>query len=114
MSVYAMVNEGRPTVLGDGKEENGVMNTRLGNNLYIAGIAGAVLSLLYAVDAVWVHGSGQSLLPISGRYVSREEMHIAITIGVALALLSWGVGAAARYLLNRPAQKQTGADDPRD
>lgn len=89
------------------------MKTRLGNNLYNAGMAGAALSLLYSIDAIWVHNSGQSLLPIPGRFVSREDMLIAIATGVALALVSWGAGGAARYLLNRSAQKQTGADDSR-
>jgi len=89
------------------------MNTRLGKTLYGTGLAGAALSLLYAVDAIWVHESGQSLLPISGRYLSREEMLIAIAIGVTLALLSWSAGCAARYLINQSTQKQVSADDPR-
>lgn len=99
--------------MGDGKEESGVMNTRLGNNLYNAGMAGAALSLLYAIDVIWVHESGQSLLPISGRHVSREEMLIAIAISITLALLSWGAGGAVRYFLNQAAEKQASADDPR-
>jgi len=89
------------------------MKTRLGTILYRAGLTGAALSLLYAIDAIWVHESGQSLLPISGRYLSREEMHTAIAIGVTLALLSWGAGAAARHLLNKSAKQQAGAGDPR-
>jgi hypothetical protein len=82
------------------------MNARLGNILYGAGLAGAALSLLYAIDAVWVHESGRSLLPISGRHVSREEMFIAIGISVALALLSWGAGVAGRYYLNKSADSR--------
>ena len=61
------------------------MNTRLGNILYRAGLVGAALSLLYVVDAIWVHESGKSLLPISGRFMSREDMFAAIAIGVVLA-----------------------------
>lgn len=87
------------------------MNTRLGNILYKIGMAGAALSLLYSIDAIWVHGSGRSLLPISKNYVSREEMLIAIAIGIILALLSWGAGAAARRFLNQLAKKRARADD---
>ena len=81
------------------------MNTRLGNILYRAGLVGAALSLLYAVDAIWVHESGRSLLPISGRFVSREDMLTAIAIGIVLALLSWGTGTAARRYVNKLAEK---------
>ena len=76
------------------------MNTRLGNILYGAGLIGAAISILYSIDAVWVHESGKSLLSMSGRFVSREDMLAAIGIGVALTLLSWGAGAAARYFVN--------------
>ncbi len=86
------------------------MNTRLGNILYRAGLVGAALSLLYAVDAIWVHESGRSLLPISGRFVSREDMLTAIAIGIVLALLSWGVGGVARYYVNKLADKQPDPD----
>ena len=81
------------------------MNTRLGNILYRAGLVGGALSLLYAVDAVLVHESGRSLLPISGRFMSREDMFAAIAIGVVLALLSWGTGTAARYYVDKLAEK---------
>ena len=73
--------------------------------LYRAGLVGAALSLLYAVDVIWVHASGRSLLPIPGRFVSREGMLTAIAIGLMLALLSWGTGTAARYLVNKLAEK---------
>ncbi len=75
------------------------MNTRLGNILYGAGLIGAAISILYSIDAVWVHESGKSLLSMSGRFVSREDMLAAIAIGVTLALWSWGAGAAARYFV---------------
>ena len=81
------------------------MNTRLGNILYRAGLVGAALSLLYVVDAVWVHESGRSLLPISGRFMSREDMFAAIAIGIVLALVSWGTGTAARYYVNKLAEQ---------
>ena len=81
------------------------MAARLGNILYRAGLVGAALSLLYVVDAIWVHESGKSLLPISGRFMSREDMFAAIAIGVVLALLSWGTGTAARYYVNKLAEK---------
>ncbi len=76
------------------------MNTRLGNILYGAGLIGAAISILYSIDAVWVHESGKSLLSMSGRFISREDMLAAIGIGIALTLLSWGAGAAARYFVN--------------
>ena len=86
------------------------MNTRLGNILYGAGLVGAVISLFYVVDAVWVHEAGGSLLPISGRYMSREDMLAAIAIGVVLALLSGGAGGVARYYVNKLAEKQPDSD----
>jgi hypothetical protein len=86
------------------------MKTLLGNILYGAGLVGAALSLLYAIDAIWVHQSGRSLLRISGRFVSREDMLTAIAIGIVLALLSWGVGGVARYYVNKLADKQPDPD----
>ena len=93
----------RPNWAGAGS--NAVMNTRPGNILYGAGLAGAAISSLYSIDAIWVHSTGQSLLPISGRFVSREDMLAAISIGLVSALLCWGAGSMARYLLNRTATK---------
>jgi hypothetical protein len=88
------------------------MNTRLGTILYGIGLAGAALSLLYATDAIFVHSSGKSLLPIPGRYISREDMLVAISIGIALALLFWGAGAAARYFINKSAATQAARPEP--
>ena len=81
------------------------MNTRLGNILYRAGLVGAAISILYSIDTIWVHESGKSFLPISGRFVSREDMLATVGIGVALTLLSWGAGTAARYYVNKLAEK---------
>lgn len=86
------------------------MNTRFGNILFGAGLVGAAISLFYAVDAVWVGRGAGSLLPISGRYMSREEMLAAIAIGVLLALLSAGAGGVARYFVNKSAEKQPNPD----
>ena len=86
------------------------MNTRSGNILYGAGLVGAAISSLYSVDAIWVHSSGQSLLPISGRFMSREDMLTAIGIGLVAALVCWGAGSLARHLVNRSAAKQAVAD----
>ena len=86
------------------------MNTRFGNILFGAGLVGAALSLFYAIDAVWVHEGGGSLLPISGRYMSREDMLAAIAIGAVLALLSGGDGGVARYYVNKLAEKQPDPD----
>ncbi len=84
----------------------GDMDTRLGNIFYGVGLAGAAVSSIYAIDAVWVHASGSSILPISGRFVSRDDMLSAIGIGLVSALVWWAAGAAARNLINRSAARQ--------
>ncbi len=66
--------------------------------------------MFYVVDTIWVHRAGGSLLPISGRYMSREDMLAAIAIGVTLALLSGGAGGVARYYVNKLAEKQPDPD----
>lgn len=81
------------------------MKARLGNTLYKAGLIGAVISLFYVVDTIWVHAGGRSLLPIFGRFLPGEDMLYTIEIGGVLALLSWGTGAAARYYMNKLAEK---------
>ncbi len=86
------------------------MNALRGNILYGAGLVGAAISLFYAVDVVWVHESGKSLLPISGRFMSREDMFAAIAFGVTLALLSGGAGEIARYYVKKLANKQPDPD----
>lgn len=87
------------------------MNTRLGNTLYGIGLAGAAIAIVFAVDAIWVHASGKSLLPIRGRFVSREDMLASVGIAVVVALACWGAGAAARYLVNKSAEKKAAAKD---
>jgi hypothetical protein len=81
------------------------MKTLLANILYTAGLIGAAISLLYVVDTIWMHAGGRSLLPIFGRFLPREDMLHTIVIGIVLALLSWGAGAAARYYVNKLAKK---------
>ena len=88
------------------------LNTRLGSILYWAGLACAAIGVLYAVDAVWIYDSGISLLPTAGRYMSLEEMFVAVGIGVLLALISWRAGAAARSCVNKSAEMRTGAKYP--
>ena len=90
------------------------MNTRLGTNLYRVGLVGAAISILYTMDVVWVHTSGSSILPISGRFVSREDMVATVAIGVTATLLFWGGGAAARYLVDKSAETRAAADMPRE
>ncbi len=77
------------------------MNPRLGNILYWAGRAAAAICVVYAIDAISVHKSGISLLPISGRFISREEIFAIVAISVVLAVLSWRTGRAARSYLNK-------------
>ncbi len=79
------------------------MNPRLGNILYWAGLVGAGISVFYAVDAIFVYQNGTSLLPISGRFISREEIFATVAISVVLAVLSWRAGTAARNFLIKPA-----------
>ena len=87
------------------------MNTRLGNILYRAGLVGAAISLFYVIEVIWVYESGKSLLPISGRFISRQDMLETIATGTALALLLWGAGGAARYFVNRSAEKRVASND---
>ncbi len=82
------------------------MNPRLGNILYLAGLVGAGICVFFAVDAILVYQSGRSLLPISGRFVSRQDMLIAVAIGAVMAVLSWRAGKAARNFLIKPAGNQ--------
>lgn len=108
-----MVNGNCSTVRGGtARKRGGGMNTRLGKILYNTGLAAGALILLYPIDAIFVHGSGKSLLPIPGRYVSREDMFVAISIGIAVALLFWGAGAAARYFVNKSAETQAVRPEP--
>ena len=88
------------------------MNTRLGNILYGAGLVGAAMSVFYAVDVMWVYESGKSLLPISGRFLSLEEMFVATAIAGVLAVLSWRAGVAARSFVNKSAELRAAVKDP--
>ena len=78
-----------------------VLNSRVGNILYGAGLVAAVLCVFYAIDAIWVYQSGKSLLPISGRFISREEIFATVAISVVVAVLSWRAGSAARAYLSQ-------------
>ena len=86
------------------------MNSRLGNILYLAGLVGAGICVLFAVDAIMINQNGRSVLLISGRFVSRGEMISAIAIGATLALLSWRAGVAARSFVNKSAEKRAARD----
>ena len=90
------------------------MNTRLGAYLYGAGLVGAAISILYTMDVVWVQASGSSLLPIPGRFVSREDMLATVAIGITVTLLFWGCGAAARYYVNKSAEMRAAEDESRE
>ncbi len=81
------------------------MNSRLGIILYLAGVIGAGVCILFAVDSILIYQSGNSFLLISGRFVSRGEMISAIAIGATLALLSWRAGVAARFSCHQIGRK---------
>ncbi|MFT5181923.1 MAG: hypothetical protein ACI8S3_001809 [Alphaproteobacteria bacterium] len=86
------------------------MNTRLGSNLYRAGLTAAAISVVYTINIIWIGQSGESFLPLPERYMSREEMLSSVGVGVALSLLFGGGGAAARYFVNKSAETQAAAD----
>ena len=80
------------------------MNTRLGTNLYRAGLIAAAISILYTIDVIWISESGSSFLPLPKRYISREGMLTSVVVGIVLTLLFWGGGAMANYYLNKSAE----------
>lgn len=80
------------------------MDTRLGSNLYRAGLVGASISIIYTINVIWMSEAGSSFLPIPKRYVSREEMIATVAVGVTITLLIWGGGALARYFVNKAAE----------
>ena len=90
------------------------MNTRLGSFLYGIGLAAAAIVILYTIDVIWVHERGSSLLPISGRFVSREEMLATAAIGFIVTLLLWGAGAAARSIVNKSAESHAARNKPHE
>ena len=102
-----------PDVFLDDNEKVKSVNTRLGNFLYGVGLTAAAIVILYTVDVIWVHGSGSSLLPISGRFVSREEMLITSVVGFTVTLLLWGAGALVRNIVNKAAESEAANNKPR-
>ena len=88
------------------------MNTRLGNILFWAGLIGAAICIFYAIDKIWVYESGRSLLLTSGHFVTLEDMLIAVAISVAMALLSWRSGVAARLYFDKAAEKKATPKGP--
>jgi hypothetical protein len=87
----------------------GGTKSRLGSILYGAGLFGAAICVLFLFDAISVHQSGESLLPISGRFLTRQDMVVTIAVAAVLALLSWRAGVAARNYVNRSAEKRRAA-----
>ena len=75
------------------------MKVRIANVAYRAGLVGAAISIIYTINTVWTHETGQPLLSTSRSYISREDMLASVTIGVALTFLSWGGGVAVRHFL---------------
>ncbi len=88
------------------------MKTRFGDVLFWTGVIGAAICMLYAVDTIWIHQTGRSILQISGGFRSFEDMLAAVAIGVVLAVLFWGAGVAARSHVNKSAEKRSGPKEP--
>jgi hypothetical protein len=65
--------------------------------MYGIGLVGAVGSLLYAVNTIWIFESG----------VSFEDMLVAVGISIALILLSAGLCLGARSFLNKVDEEKT-------
>ena len=84
------------------------MHARLGSIMYWAGIVGAVFSLLHGVDTIWVHQSGTSLIGISGKFVSRPEMLLALVLSFVVAGLFFAAGWSARAYLTELAARKAG------
>lgn len=84
----------------------GGTNSRLGSILHGVGLLGVAICVGYVLDVIWVHQSGQSLLPISGRFVSRQDLMVTMAVGTVLGLLSWQIGVVARLYANRAAEKK--------
>lgn len=77
------------------------------------GLVGAMGSLLYAVNTIWIFESGVSLLRTSGRHISYEEMLVAVGISIALILLSAGLCLAAKSFLNKASEENAAKDNTR-
>lgn len=77
------------------------------------GLVGAMGSLLYAFNTIWIFESGVSLLGASGHHVSYEEMLVAVGISIALMILSAGLCLAAKSFLNKVAEEKAAIDNPR-
>lgn len=86
------------------------MKTRLGSNLYRAGLIGASISIIYTINVIWISESGSSFLPLPERYVSPEEMVSTAAAGILVTLLFWGGGAAANYKINKRAETRAAAE----
>jgi hypothetical protein len=89
------------------------MSIFFGNFMYGFGLIGAMGSLLYAVNTIWIFKSGESILRTSGRYVSYEEMLAAVGISIALIMLSAGLCLAARSFLNKASEENAAIDNTR-
>ncbi len=87
------------------------MKTRFGDVLFWTGVIGAAICMLYAVDTIWIHQTGRSILQISGGFQSREDMLTAVAIGIVLACLFGGAGVAARSHVNKSAEIRAAAID---
>lgn len=82
------------------------MKKNLGHILYGAGLFGAAICLLIVFDSISVRQSGQSLLPITGRFMSQQDLVVTFLVASVLGLLSWRIGVAARNHVNRTAKSR--------
>jgi hypothetical protein len=81
--------------------------------MYGIGLVGAVGSLLYAVNTIWIFESGVSLLQTSGRHISYEEMLVAVGASIILILLSACLCLAAKSFLTKVSEENTAIDNRR-
>jgi len=88
------------------------MNTRLGIIMFWTGLIGAAMCILYTVDAVFVYESGKSILYSSAHFASREDMLLAVIVGVVLALFFPSIGATAQSFVNKSAEERAAAKVP--
>ena len=93
-------------------KKHDAMHTRLGHVVFWAAQSAAAFCILYVLDAVLIYKDGTSFLPISGRYVSGEDLAAAIIVGLVLAMIFSRAGVGARSYVNKRAEKRVAETTP--